>query len=399
MKTTSQHAFKVLIRVPTLSHTNIEVTRGILEYVRLNGPWETLLSGSDDSYQLCDPVPNEPVDGAIVSESTSRWTDTLLARGIPVVTTSLSAAAQRAPNAITIDCDNASIASLAAGSLIERGFRDFAYVHFPGLPAFSVMRAQAFARELAQAGFRLTEWATSSRTRFGIFPPRFGIWLKKLNPRTAIFAANDSTAKKVLVVCTNMGLAVPERLAVLGADDSELLCETTTPALSSIRFNSRKIAFKACQILDKAMRRIPFSKKERHLFYGAEKFIPRVSTDVQSLASKTFNARLTSYVRTHLDAAEGSSLSIRDIALSIGISRRQLEIDFKRETGRTIHDEIVRLRLERAAHLLISGSQTLAAIAADCGFANDSHLCKLFKAAYMTTPSTYRRCHRPSWRR
>ena len=102
MKTTSQHAFKVLIRVPTLSHTNIEVTRGILEYVRLNGPWETLLSGSDDSYQLCDPVPNEPVDGAIVSESTSRWTDTLLARGIPVVTTSLSAAAQRAPNAITI---------------------------------------------------------------------------------------------------------------------------------------------------------------------------------------------------------------------------------------------------------------------------------------------------------
>ena len=391
MKRLSRHKYTVLIRLPTTSQTNFEFTRGILEYVRLNSPWHILLSGGDDTYRSNDPVPGEPVDGAIISEGASRWTDILLARGIPVVTSILSATTRNAPNAITIDCDNDSISRLAASSLIESGFRHFAYVHFPGLPDYSVMRARAFAREIAQSGFTLAEWKTSKKTRFGLFPPRFGIWLKKLPPRTAIFAANDPTAHKVLVACRDMGIAVPERLAVLGADNNELLCEASTPTLSSIRFNTRDISFKACTLLDKAMRGVSLAPSERHLFYGAVKLAPRISTATKSIVSRPFNARLTSYIKTQLDATEGSSLSIPDISEAIGISRRQLEIDFKRETGRTIHEEIIRLRLERAARLLVSSSQPLAVIADDCGFANASHLCKLFKATYMTTPTAYRK--------
>ena len=391
MKTS--HPFKVLLRMPTLSHTNIEFMRGILEYVRLNGPWETRLSGADESYRANDPVPNDVVDGAIVSEGTGIWAQTLVARGVPIVTTTIPdyLLATQSARTIYIDCNNESISRMAANFLMDKGFSRFAYVHFPGAPDWSALRSRTFSRILSDHGHSVVEWETSSRTRFGFFQPNFGKWLRRLTPGTAIFAANDSTAQKVLVACSNAGIAVPERLAVLGADDSELLCETSTPTLSSIRFNTRHIGFKACMLLDKLMYGAQIPESGRRLSYTGENVVARVSTETASISPKAFNARFTAFVRTRLEASEIANLSIANIATTIGISRRQLEIDFKRETGRTVHDEIVRLRLERAAHLLTSTQYPLAAIASDCGFANDSHLCKLFKAAYATTPTTYRK--------
>ena len=69
---------------------------------------------------------------------------------------------------------------------------------------------------------------------------------------------------------------------------------------------------------------------------------------------------------------------------------------FKRETGRTLHDELVRLRLKRARDLIVGGQDTLASVAEDCGFANASHLCRLFRATYGKTPAACRTTSTPN---
>lgn len=49
-----------------------------------------------------------------------------------------------------------------------------------------------------------------------------------------VFVANDIAAADVLRVCRELGLRVPETVAVIGVDDERNLCESAKPTLSSI---------------------------------------------------------------------------------------------------------------------------------------------------------------------
>ena len=72
-------------------------------------------------------------------------------------------------------------------------------------------------------------------------------------------------------------------------------------------------------------------------------------------------------------------------------SRRALERGFKRNIGRTVHQEILRLRLERAKELLDRTEMQLPEIAARCGFSYPSKLSAVFKRETGMTPTDYRR--------
>ena len=63
---------------------------------------------------------------------------------------------------------------------------------------------------------------------------------------------------------------------------------------------------------------------------------------------------------------------------------------FQREFGTSPHAYLVRLRL-RAARKLLAAGHTPAQVAAEVGFADQSHLGRWFRRAYRMTPATYRR--------
>jgi LacI family transcriptional regulator len=54
------------------------------------------------------------------------------------------------------------------------------------------------------------------------------------DPPTAIFASNDNMAIGALRAAAELGVAVPERLSIVGFDDSEL-SRVVTPALTTVR--------------------------------------------------------------------------------------------------------------------------------------------------------------------
>jgi AraC family transcriptional regulator len=64
---------------------------------------------------------------------------------------------------------------------------------------------------------------------------------------------------------------------------------------------------------------------------------------------------------------------------------------FRRRYKRTIGEYIHGRRIQAASRALVETKDSIAKIAADCGFSDQSHMTRVFKAATGTTPKEYRR--------
>jgi AraC family transcriptional regulator len=64
---------------------------------------------------------------------------------------------------------------------------------------------------------------------------------------------------------------------------------------------------------------------------------------------------------------------------------------FKRTFNETPHSYIVRRRLNKAETLMLTSDFSLSDIAIRCGFADQAHLCKLFRQQYAQSPAAWRR--------
>jgi LacI family transcriptional regulator len=73
------------------------------------------------------------------------------------------------------------------------------------------------------------------------------------------------------------------------------------------------------------------------------------------------------------------------------MGRRVLERKFRTVLNRTPHEEILRVRLEKAAQLLSRTNITLDCVAEDAGFGTASRLSVEFKKRFKMTPGAYRK--------
>jgi len=74
-----------------------------------------------------------------------------------------------------------------------------------------------------------------------------------------------------------------------------------------------------------------------------------------------------------------------------GISPEHLSRSFRRHLGQTPTAFVNEVRLSRAAMILLSSSQDVLELAADCGFENASYFYRSFKRRFGLTPRAYRR--------
>jgi len=82
--------------------------------------------------------------------------------------------------------------------------------------------------------------------------PLIADWLKRLPKPIALFAVTDVHAKPILGICLAEGIAVPEDIAVVGAENDEWFCRLCQPPLSSVEENGRRIGLIAAQLLHDA---------------------------------------------------------------------------------------------------------------------------------------------------
>jgi AraC-like DNA-binding protein len=101
--------------------------------------------------------------------------------------------------------------------------------------------------------------------------------------------------------------------------------------------------------------------------------------------------RVLEYVGQHCHAP----LSQPEVARTAGMSTSRFRAFFKETTGWGFADYVRDLRLDRAARLLRESGESVAAIAYRTGFADQSHLQRLFKAKHAISPLSYRKLHQP----
>jgi AraC-like DNA-binding protein len=104
-------------------------------------------------------------------------------------------------------------------------------------------------------------------------------------------------------------------------------------------------------------------------------------------------------VRSFIDRNLDRTFHVSDLSAVARRSTAHFSRSFKRAFGEPPHTYVVRRRLEQACHLMLTTSAPLSEIALSVGFADQSHLNKLFRQAFSQSPAHWRREHEATGRR
>jgi AraC family transcriptional regulator len=96
-------------------------------------------------------------------------------------------------------------------------------------------------------------------------------------------------------------------------------------------------------------------------------------------------------VRAYIDSNLHRTIHIRDLSAIARRSPAHFSRKFKLAVGESPHAYVVRMRLERACHLMMTSAASLSEIALNVGFSDQAHLCRLFRQAFGQSPASWRR--------
>ena len=91
-----------------------------------------------------------------------------------------------------------------------------------------------------------------------------------------------------------------------------------------------------------------------------------------------------------IDVNYAGDLGLSELAVVAGMSTFHFAREFKRATGATPHQYLIRLRIERAKEFLSRSEMSLVDVGFKAGFSHQSHFTRLFHKLTGTTPQSYR---------
>jgi len=379
---------KVVLLFQTNEHTHRDILGGVLEYERIHGPWSLrILEGRQGERTVCS-LASWHASAVIGVIQSPLYADAVAGLKVPTLLVdpadfeALPAALKRC-SAFFSDAE--AIGALAAEYFLNRGYTQFAYAGAPIDINWSRNRGRAFSGRIARAGFacRTFEAARTPQDDY----EKLRAWIKTLPTPTAVFAAWDVRGRQILDICLTEGIQVPSELAVLAVDNETLICETTIPALSSIHLDSKRMGYEAAQFVDTLMRKKRRSGRPVVRVFKPLSVVTRASTEFVNNGDPVVR-RALEFIWLN---AHDVQLSIPHVAAHAGVSRRTLEVRFRQSLGKSPLEELQRTRLNRTKDVLRTTNLSIAEVARTCGFANASHVGKLFRAVFGTTMTRYRK--------
>ena len=281
--------------------------------------------------------------------------------------------------------DSRAIAAIAARELLEGDAASFAYVPFPAPVSWSRERGEAFA-EMVRLNGREYQVCSMENVSSGYnsYSSCLCAWLEALPKPLGVFAANDHVASITLGCAARAGIKVPDDMTLIGVDNDLTICEHTSPSLSSIVPDFGRAGYLAGELLQAKMahRR----RKVAGITFGALGVRRRESTFAYSRPVDDRIRAAMAFIHGHAC----DKITSRDVIQKMRCSRRLAEVRFREALGHSILDEIQAVRLDHAKSLLVNTHETVAAIAARCGYATSEPLRRLFLAAEGMAPLRWR---------
>ena len=275
---------------------------------------------------------------------------------------------------------------MAAAHFREHGFWHAAFFTMEWLHWRKLM-ADSLREAMDGCDTELLAWTFAASKKQGNNRTAMVKWLKgrlRAIPKPiAVLCPNAYNAVTLLNVCLDMGLSVPDEVAILSALYDPAFCDCQAVPISGIEIDTRLQAQKAANMLDSLIDGC--KKAPMQMTIAPTRIVVQQSTDVLATENPLLH-RAFRFIRENLSHPFGAA----EIAESLEVPRIRLDRLFATELRRSAGKEILRQRLAKAKQLLTETDDTLDAIASSCGFCHASYLVNAFKKAFGTTPRRYR---------
>ncbi len=360
-----------------------EINRGVAHYA-LEADW-ILDDTASHSGRLPPLWRGDGIVTLLPDDHDRALIDAMLGAGVPVV--DLSDQMPWLPFARVLP-DNRAIGRLGAEELIGRGLADLAFLVLDRTAPVVEERMRGFQATVEESGRRFhaldfsAQWE-DPQTHHG-FLASLGQALKRLPKPLGVMAQYDAEANYVVRACLDAGLAIPNEVAVIGADNDPIYSTLGPIPLSSVVTNREKLGYEGAALLDRLMSGASVPASPVRIAPGG--IVVRRSSDVFQVADESVS-RALNFIAQHLAEPFG----VDDLARVAGVSRRGLYSKFRKNLGTSIHREIVRQRLNRARQMLLGSDDKIHNVAMACGFENGMKLAKAFQRCEGISPGSLRR--------
>jgi LacI family transcriptional regulator len=274
--------------------------------------------------------------------------------------------------------DHAHAAKLVADHFLSRGFVNFVFYSDADNWSYEE-RGAGFIKALKEAG-RECAWLrwhqsdafASGREEWKKKRKWLATQMKQATKPLAVFAANDQQALDVLESCESAGIAVPEQVSIVGAENYLLAPDAMRTPISSVDTNLEALGYRGAELLDKLMAGKMIPKDPVRI--PAVGVVVRKSSDILTILHSGV-ARSLRFIWQH----SHEPICVKDLVGVAAMSRRGLHKAFLEHLGRTPGQELQRVRIEHAKKLLTESSLKIEALAEMSGYQSANSFCIAFK--------------------
>lgn len=359
---------------------------GIAKYSRLHGPWA--FNHQPPFYMIGGRKRNPDQflseinpDGIIMHDTESNIAKHANQLSIPIVL--VRNINKPIPDVPDVVGETTRTGIMAAEHLIARGFKYFAFCGYSGGHYWTTDRQKSFSQYLESNGKNVHIYLPP-KARHKSDEKKLIQWLISLPKPIGIMACNDDRSQEIAEACKIAELNVPEEVAIIGVDNDTLICELSTPPLSSIAVNSEKAGYDASELLDKMMSGQKLDSNT--ITVQPTHIVTRQSTDVLAITDKAV-AKAINYIHKH----SNEMIQVDDVVGATLLSKRVLQQRFKQTIGRSIKDEIRITRVEQIIRMLLETNMSVSEIAQAMEFPDVHHIARYFRKEKGMSPLQYKK--------
>lgn len=319
---------------------------------------------------------------AIIAQMNDINVEKLRELNIPIIVQNYG---DRIPGICNLTGDYIGTGEMAAEYFIGLGYKNFAYYGISET-IWSRERFIGYRDRLSRAGYSVMTFFEHISNREAWMQNFDDIrkWLTSLPDSTAIFVCDDYYALHLSETCKLYGIPVPDKLVILGVDNDEMMCNISSPPLSSIVIDAKNGGYMAGQVIEELIRNK--AKEPFNIIVQPLQVISRGSTRKYVIQDK-YVMRVVEYIETNYM----NPLTIPELLELVPISRRVFEKRFRQETGTSIYQFLLKYRTDRMAELLQTSKRSIEDIAISCGFNDSRNISRIFSTHKGMTPSEFRK--------